>query len=260
MIQHEGGGGPLHAHRSQSWPSLRGGAHQGGGSTRWPQQHKQAAWQGQGPGTGAWGSQPEGGVARVRAERQKLVTRARSAGGGEGAALTDLELGWLGWSREELGIATGHRPEEWVWAGRDPAGGVQQQEDPANDEEDEEDEEGRMQDALSGAHAGIARHPLTLRSAYVAATGFEPSFTSCHNRYKGTLDYIWFGSAGGGGDGGKEGSQGSDGNGGGGGGEGLRLTAVLLPPPARDVEAPPNCEVPSDHIPLVADFVLKGSA
>lgn len=54
---------------------------------------------------------------------------------------------------------------------------------------------------LAVAHTGhapnvvcdsILRHPLALESAYVAATGTEPVFTSCHDKFCGTVDYIWY--------------------------------------------------------------------
>ncbi len=38
----------------------------------------------------------------------------------------------------------------------------------------------------------VLRHPLELQSAYMEVTGSEPEFTSCHDRFCGTVDYIWF--------------------------------------------------------------------
>lgn len=38
----------------------------------------------------------------------------------------------------------------------------------------------------------ILRHPLQLQSAYMEVTGAEPAFTSSHNRFHGTVDYIWY--------------------------------------------------------------------
>ena len=38
----------------------------------------------------------------------------------------------------------------------------------------------------------ILQHPLQLQSAYREVTGTEPDFTSSHNRFHGTVDYIWY--------------------------------------------------------------------
>lgn len=38
----------------------------------------------------------------------------------------------------------------------------------------------------------VLQHPLTLQSAYKEVTGSEPEFTSCHDRFCGTVDYIWY--------------------------------------------------------------------
>ncbi|KAL3144097.1 hypothetical protein ABBQ32_003887 [Trebouxia sp. C0010 RCD-2024] len=38
----------------------------------------------------------------------------------------------------------------------------------------------------------ILRHPLQLQSAYMEVTGVEPTFTSSHLRFHGTVDYIWY--------------------------------------------------------------------
>lgn len=38
----------------------------------------------------------------------------------------------------------------------------------------------------------ILQHPLQLQSAYMEVTGAEPDFTSSHNRFHGTVDYIWY--------------------------------------------------------------------
>ena len=38
----------------------------------------------------------------------------------------------------------------------------------------------------------MLQHPLRLQSAYVELTGLEPEFTSCHDRFCGTVDYIWY--------------------------------------------------------------------
>ena len=38
----------------------------------------------------------------------------------------------------------------------------------------------------------ILRHPLQLQSAYMEVTHAEPDFTSSHDRFHGTVDYIWY--------------------------------------------------------------------
>lgn len=38
----------------------------------------------------------------------------------------------------------------------------------------------------------IAEHPLPMKSSYAALLGAEPEFTSCHGKFIGTVDYIWF--------------------------------------------------------------------
>lgn len=38
----------------------------------------------------------------------------------------------------------------------------------------------------------ILQHPLQLQSAYMEVSGVEPDFTSSHNRFHGTVDYIWY--------------------------------------------------------------------
>ena len=44
----------------------------------------------------------------------------------------------------------------------------------------------------SAAIDKMLQHPLRLQSAYVEVTGSEPEFTSCHDRFCGTVDYIWY--------------------------------------------------------------------
>lgn len=38
----------------------------------------------------------------------------------------------------------------------------------------------------------VARHPLKLRSAYSEVTGAEPPYTTCHSKFLGTVDYMWY--------------------------------------------------------------------
>ena len=44
----------------------------------------------------------------------------------------------------------------------------------------------------TAALSPILQHPLQLQSAYMEVTGTEPEFTSCHDRFCGTVDYIWY--------------------------------------------------------------------
>ena len=38
----------------------------------------------------------------------------------------------------------------------------------------------------------IARHPLNLRSATHEVLGKELPYTSCHGKFIGTVDFVWF--------------------------------------------------------------------
>ena len=38
----------------------------------------------------------------------------------------------------------------------------------------------------------VARHPVKLRSAYSEVTGSEPPYTTCHSKFLGTVDYMWY--------------------------------------------------------------------
>lgn len=38
----------------------------------------------------------------------------------------------------------------------------------------------------------IAEHPLPMQSSYATLLGAEPEFTTCHSKFIGTVDYIWF--------------------------------------------------------------------
>lgn len=88
---------------------------------------------------------------------------------------------------------------------------------------------------------GVARHDLVLRSCYAEVIGSEPEYTSCHDSFYGTVDYIWYTP---------EAGQ-----------QQLKPIAVLLPPAVEEHVLPgaclPNHTVPSDHICLVCDFVLR---
>lgn len=90
--------------------------------------------------------------------------------------------------------------------------------------------------AAGSAQAGVARHPLRLQSAYRSVTGAEPLYTTVHDRYVGTVDYIFYGDC-------------ED--------SGLRPVRVLQPPSLRSVPGGlPSLAWPSDHLCLVADFEL----
>ena len=38
----------------------------------------------------------------------------------------------------------------------------------------------------------IAAHPIAMQSTYRAVLGTEPAYTSCHGKFIGTVDYVWF--------------------------------------------------------------------
>jgi len=38
----------------------------------------------------------------------------------------------------------------------------------------------------------IAEHPVPMQSSYEDVLGGEPSFTSCHGRFIGTVDFVWY--------------------------------------------------------------------
>ncbi len=44
----------------------------------------------------------------------------------------------------------------------------------------------------SSEPAWLARHPMRLLSAYNELLGGEPPYTSCHGRFIGTVDFMWF--------------------------------------------------------------------
>jgi hypothetical protein len=89
---------------------------------------------------------------------------------------------------------------------------------------------------------GIARHTLQLRSCYAEVAGREPHYTSCHDTFFGTVDYIWYTPTA--------------------GAVRLKPVSVLLPP-CSDTHLPrhnrsmPNATIPSDHICLVCDFDMS---
>ena len=38
----------------------------------------------------------------------------------------------------------------------------------------------------------VAAHPIAMQSTYRAVLGTEPAYTSCHGKFIGTVDYVWF--------------------------------------------------------------------
>jgi mRNA deadenylase 3'-5' endonuclease subunit Ccr4 len=89
----------------------------------------------------------------------------------------------------------------------------------------------------------VARHPLSLRSAYCAVAGREPPYTTCHGRYIGTVDYVWYTAE----------PVGE-------GGATLRALGVLQPPRLAGIHSGlPSAEWPSDHVALVADFEVASA-
>jgi len=47
-------------------------------------------------------------------------------------------------------------------------------------------------DNSSDPSSWVAKHPLSLQSAYRSVAGAEPAFTSAHGGFVGTVDYLWF--------------------------------------------------------------------
>lgn len=98
---------------------------------------------------------------------------------------------------------------------------------------------GRMAVPMLGLEDCISRHPFKLCSAYASVLGQEPAWTSCHRKYKGTLDYMFY-------------QQHSAA-----GGDAMTLT------PRRVLQMPdgvphglPSWGVPSDHVSLLVEFAL----
>ncbi|GAB4817059.1 hypothetical protein N2152v2_004105 [Parachlorella kessleri] len=117
--------------------------------------------------------------------------------------------------------------------------------------------------------------PLHVESAYHAAASQEPLFTTCHDKFIGTVDYIWYtphtptlepgskdspAAAAGPAGGSSKGSRGrSAGRAGSAGGArfALRPLGVLQPPSLQSLATGlPSGAWPSDHVSLVADFAL----
>lgn len=85
------------------------------------------------------------------------------------------------------------------------------------------------------SNVNTAKHPLKLQSAYHSVTGSEPLYTTVHDKYVGTVDYIFYTPS------------------------RLKPLHVLLPPPLSTLrDGLPSTEWPSDHVCLVAEFERKG--
>lgn len=88
------------------------------------------------------------------------------------------------------------------------------------------------------------RHPLHLESAYRSVTGVEPLYSTVHDRYVGTVDYIFY-------------SPVAPVDRQEGGSVRLRPLQVLQPPPLQTLKhGLPSIHWPSDHVSLLADFEI----
>jgi mRNA deadenylase 3'-5' endonuclease subunit Ccr4 len=180
---------------------------------------------------------------------------AAEVGGGGGVVSAAL-LERIGWDEQGMAQATGRG--RWSESAAAAVVMVTEEDEDENEDEDEEDEDEQEEEeedtddfggALSNARpaeACIARHPWPggLKSAYATVCGKEPSATSVHAKFAGTLDYLCYHE---------------HGIGGGGAAARLKPTRVLLPPPLRLLlppRAPPSAGVPSDHVSVVADFEI----
>ncbi|KAK9799388.1 hypothetical protein WJX73_009972 [Symbiochloris irregularis] len=98
-----------------------------------------------------------------------------------------------------------------------------------------------MEDNAWPGREWIARHPLQLQSACQDILGCELPYTSCHGKFIGTVDFVWFSPQA--------------------GSHTVVPCRVLLPPPLESLHCGlPSQHWPSDHISLVFDFVLLSSA
>ena len=99
----------------------------------------------------------------------------------------------------------------------------------------EYDTQGILPDAQSLSHS------IPLCSAFAAMMGKEPEFTNYTEGFKGVIDYVWFSA------------------------DTISSVGVLNMPSAADIEGIPggkpcpNTQHPSDHLPIVFDFVLNSS-
>jgi mRNA deadenylase 3'-5' endonuclease subunit Ccr4 len=108
----------------------------------------------------------------------------------------------------------------------------------------------------AGSENGVARHPLHLESAYLSVSGTEPLYTTAHDRYVGTVDYIFYSPQAPSGaeeeDAGNSHSRSPE-------EESLTLKPlrVFKPPPLRTMHSGlPSLMWPSDHLSLIVDFAI----
>jgi mRNA deadenylase 3'-5' endonuclease subunit Ccr4 len=108
----------------------------------------------------------------------------------------------------------------------------------------------------STAGGTLVRCPLRVESAYSATASQEPLFTTCHDKFIGTVDYIWYTPS-------AQQQQHSGSELGTGpataaaGRFALRPLSVLQPPSLQTLHTGMPCGAwPSDHVSLVADFAL----
>jgi len=73
------------------------------------------------------------------------------------------------WTTEQLMIATGIQPPSGVGTQGGP----------------------RLPPPVS-TDIWIAEHPVPMQSSYEDVLGGEPSFTSCHGKFIGTVDFVWY--------------------------------------------------------------------
>jgi mRNA deadenylase 3'-5' endonuclease subunit Ccr4 len=105
---------------------------------------------------------------------------------------------------------------------------------------------GRSQHVGDGQHSessGSMSHPMSIRSSYAKVMGEEPTFSTAHDKYVGTVDYIFYTD-------GDESPKWS-----------IRPVQVLAPPPLHKIlpKGLPNGFWPSDHISLCTKFILYAS-
>lgn len=86
--------------------------------------------------------------------------------------LNVLQINAGTWTTEQLMIATGYRP--------------------ANGFVNTNANSRSQYPPPSPTEIWIAEHPLPMESTYKAVLGAEPAFTSCHGKFIGTVDYVWF--------------------------------------------------------------------
>jgi len=121
------------------------------------------------------------------------------------------------WTRDEILIAKG-KDSKKKKINNDDDGGI----DCTTDEDNEQ---------------YIIRHPLQLASAYKHVLGSEPLWTTCHDGYVGTVDFVFF-------------TKDTD--------DRLQPVSALHPPRLETLSTGlPSVSWPSDHISLIVDFTIS---